>query len=45
VAYYSFEDENGEACGSYELFYLDRTALEQVGILVDVQLNEGAAPL
>ena len=41
MAYYSFEDEIGTAYGSYEVFYMDRNALEHAGILVDVQLDEG----
>ena len=45
MAYYSFDDQSGTGCGSYELFYMNRTALEQAGILVDVQLNEGDVPL
>ena len=45
MAYYSLENENGEACGSYELFYMDREALWRAGILEDVQLNEGGATL
>jgi hypothetical protein len=44
MAYYSFDD-NGAAYGSYELFYMDRIALEQAGILVDVQLCSGEAPI
>ena len=45
MAYYSFDDQSGTGCGSYELFYMDRDALEHAGILVDVQLVEGAAPI
>ena len=41
MAYYSFEDEIGASYGSYELFYMDRNALEHAGILVDIGIDDG----
>ena len=45
MAYYSFDDQSGTGCGSYELFYMDRDALEHAGILVDVSNDDCEKPI
>jgi len=44
MAYYSFDDPQSPY-GSYELFYMDRNALEHAGILVAVQRIEDDEPI
>lgn len=45
MAYYSFDDQHGGTCGSYELFYMDREALEHAGILLDVSDDDCEEPM